>query len=298
MQSHRLLAIASVLLGLLVAASAILGPLWLDVIRQRISENVENQVIGADAVSLALVAPLAVIAGILWWREHRLAPLVALGPAIYAVYIYFQYILAGADYLRYEGNSESYFPLFYAVVLLGLIITVAAWRSIDTDSLPIPERLPRVSAAVVLLTLGAFLGLAWFKWVYDIAQGARPEEYAEMPALSWLIKAMDLSFLVPVSIATGVGLLLRHRAAVKAAYGLTVAYALLAASVGSMALVMTLNDDPSAQPLFAVVMFAGALALAVLTAALWRSFSEAGSPIITLRLSVLRARRRPRHPFA
>lgn len=277
MRTNRIMGIASVTLGLLIAVSSILGPLWLNAIRQRISANVENQVIGADAVSLVLVAPLAILAGLLWWRGHHLAPLVALGPAIYAVYIYFQYIIAGAEYLRYDGNSERYFPLFYAIVLLGLIVAVTAWRSVDTDSLPMPGGGVRVSVAVTLLVLGTFLAFAWLKWVHDIAAGARPDEYAELPALSWLVKTMDLAFVVPVSVAAGIGLLLYHPAALKVAYGLTAAYALLAASVGSMALAMLLRDDPSAEPVFAIVLYTGAASLAVLTFALWRAFPVAAS---------------------
>jgi hypothetical protein len=279
MHVNRWMGALSVLLALGIAASAILGPLWLNVIRQHISANVESQVIGADAVSLAFVAPLALVAGLLWWRGHRLAPVIALGPAVYSVYIFFQYI-AGSEFLLYDGNSEKFFPLFYGVVLLGLVVAVAGWSAIDTASLPMPDVRVRVSVAAVLLTLGVFLGLAWIRWIYDVAQGARPNELIEHPALSWLVKTMDLSFVIPASIATGVGLLMRRQVAVKMAYGLVTAFALLAASVGSMALVMTFRDDPSTEPIFVGVMFAGAAGLTVLNVNLWRSFMRHEAPAV------------------
>jgi hypothetical protein len=270
MRANRVMGALSIVLGLGVAAASVLGPLWLDVIRQHISTNMENQVIGADLVSLALVAPLAVVAGVLWWRGHRLGPIVALGPAGYAVYVFFQYI-TGAEYLLYEGNSERAFPLFYLITLFGLIIALTAWSQIDAATLPEPSARVRRTTAGVLLTLGGFLGLAWVKWVYDIVQGARPVDYVEHPALSWLVKTMDLTLVMPATIATGIALLLHKRSGIKAAYALTTAATLLAASVGSMALVMTLRDDPSSQPIFAVVMYLGAAGLGTLTISLWRS---------------------------
>jgi hypothetical protein len=270
MRVERVIGVLTVLLGLAIAVASLLGPLWLNVIRQHISANAEHQVIGADAVSLVLVAPLAVVAGILWWRGHRLGPIIALGPAVYAVYVFFQYI-TGSEYLLYEGNSERAFPLFYGITLSGLIVALVAWSRIDATTLPEPSQGVRRATAGVLLTLGGFLGLAWVKWVYDIVQGVRPVEYVEHPALSWLVKTMDLTIVVPATLATGIALLLRKRAGLKAAYALTTAATLLAASVGSMGLVMTLRDNPDAQPVFVVVLYAGALGLGVLTVALWRA---------------------------
>ena len=59
---------------------------------------------------------------------------------------------------------------------------------------------------------------------------------------------MDLGIIVPVAVATGVGLLRGSRAAVAASYGVCGVFALIGASVTSMAVIMQLNDDPAASP--------------------------------------------------
>jgi hypothetical protein len=74
-------------LGAGVAALSLLGPLMSAVIDYRITDLVLSQLVGLDAVSLALVAPLAALAGVLTLRGHALGPVLALGPATYVAYL-------------------------------------------------------------------------------------------------------------------------------------------------------------------------------------------------------------------
>jgi hypothetical protein len=46
---------------------------------------------------------------LLWLRDDRLAPALALGPALYTVYTVVTAIL-GQDYARFPGNVERAFP--------------------------------------------------------------------------------------------------------------------------------------------------------------------------------------------
>jgi hypothetical protein len=75
MSAKNLVGLTSIVLGADMAANAVLGPPGLGVIESRISENMENQLIGGEIVSLLVAAPLATVVGLLWRRGHRLAPL-------------------------------------------------------------------------------------------------------------------------------------------------------------------------------------------------------------------------------
>jgi hypothetical protein len=85
---QRIAGFGSIALGAGIAAGAVLGPLGLKVIAFRTSADLENQFVGGEVVSLAVVAPASVAAGVLWLRGHGFAPALALGPALYAVYTY------------------------------------------------------------------------------------------------------------------------------------------------------------------------------------------------------------------
>ncbi|HCG30734.1 MAG TPA: hypothetical protein DEU95_13720, partial [Chloroflexi bacterium] len=146
----------------------------------------------------------------------------------YAAYIYVQYI-AGSEFERYPGNSEQWFPLFYAILLLGIVVAVASWSQLEVAALP--SRRVVVAAAVVMIGVGSLLGLAWVKAIADVIGGTKTAEYLDAPGLFWLVKTMDLALVIPAAIATGVGLLRGSRAASRAASGVTSWLALMMASV-------------------------------------------------------------------
>jgi hypothetical protein len=121
-----------------LAAVSLLGPLVSGVIEWRITPTILSQLYGLDAVSLGLVAPLALVAGVLSLRGSSLGAVLGLGPAVYAMYMVPQYVL-GPDYLRLPGNNERWFPLLLLVFVLGLVAACLAWHT-----LRLSRRLPRI----------------------------------------------------------------------------------------------------------------------------------------------------------
>lgn len=269
-RSNRLVAVVAFALGCAMATIALLGPLAFEVIEYRISDNMENQQLGVDLTQLVILAPLAVLAAALWWRDHPLAPIVSLVPALAGAYFLFQVILT-PEYLTYTGNNEDAFPLLYAALLLANVLGVASWVAISSERLSIPS--PHVSRVLAysLIVTGALITLAWSRWVVDVIDGGTSSvEYAEHPAGAWLVKTMDLAILAPAAIATGIGLLRAHPLAVRAAFGLTGVFAAMLAAVGTMALVMQVRGDPDAAPAGIVLGYVGASAFAAMGAQLWR----------------------------
>jgi hypothetical protein len=126
MRTNRLLGGGLVLLGGLVIVYAVLGPLVLDVIHFRTSVSGLNQVRGGDLVALVAVAPVCLAVGWLAWRGHPAAPVLALTPAIFAMYTYSQLIL-GNEYLYRPGNVERFFPLLLAMFLLAAAVALRSW---------------------------------------------------------------------------------------------------------------------------------------------------------------------------
>lgn len=108
MRRHQVAGAATILLGAGMMTSAVLGPLVLGVIRFRVSAGMERQLIGGEMATLIFAGPIAIVAGALWMRDVKLAPMLAFGPLGYAVYTYTQFILV-PDYARYPGNNERWF---------------------------------------------------------------------------------------------------------------------------------------------------------------------------------------------
>jgi hypothetical protein len=197
--------LALLLLALAMAANVLLGPLGLGLLQWRVSPNGLNQTYGADAASLALVVPAALAASRLWRRGHRLAAPLALGVGLATLYYAVAETLGG-DYLRYEGNNERFFLLFLALIVLGWAAAARAWAELDPEPPLPPAWLGRGFGAVLLLA-GGVLGLAWTAQLVPIAlTGAVGPEYLDSPSAFWTIRIVDLGFIVPLALWTGVGL--------------------------------------------------------------------------------------------
>jgi hypothetical protein len=250
-------------LGAGLALLALLGPLGFALIDYRVSETLRNQTIGLDAVTLILVAPAAAAIGMLALRRHPAAPVLALGPAAYSVYMLVQYVL-GPDYQQRAGNNERFFLVYLALYVLAGAVGLRAWNAIE------PERLPPVPQARllgrVLLPLAGLLVFARYLPLLLDATRSRSlgSDYTAGPTFFWTIALLDLGVGLPTLIAAAVGLQRRRRWAAKALWILVGWLALVGPAVAGMATVMYLNDDPNASAASLALMTGLAVALVAL----------------------------------
>lgn len=294
MNRRNVFGLGLIALGGGIAASAIVGPLVLKLVKFRTSANLENQFLGGEVISLGLVAPAAVTAGILWLRGHRLAPALALAPTLYAVYTYTSVVL-GQEYARYPGNVEKFFPLYAALVAGGAAFAAAAWSRLGQAAIPvIPSRLRR-GLAIIFLGIGSLFALTWARQIEQVLTGHPMTEYLEGPTLFWVIKLLDLGFVIPASLATAIGLLRSRPAAIKAAYGLAGFLTCLVGSVAGMAAAMEIKHDPAASPMLLVIAGAGALTLTAATGQLVRAYLPPSDDGLTGAGTTTRSQRRRSH---
>lgn len=233
MKRQHIVGAALVALGAGVAANALLGPLALGVIRSHNSASGIHQLIGGEAISLIVVAPLSVAAGALWLRGHRVAP------ALYALYTYTTEIVV-AQYARYPGNSERFLPLHIGLLALGGTVAVAAWSALESAPPPIPTPRLRAAAAIALLVPSALFALNWLGQLAAYTGGERSQAYRDDPILWWLIKGLDLGILIPLSLTVGIGVLRNRPSAARAAPGLAGFLACLVGSVAALVAVAAL----------------------------------------------------------
>jgi hypothetical protein len=221
-----------------LVANTILGPLLTAVIRYPISGTLLNQVIGLEVVSVALVVPLTVVAGVLSLRGHRAAAFLGLGPAAYSAYMFLQYVL-GPEYPRYTVVA-----LFHvAIFALSGAIAVWAWVLGSRQALPHLSVSRRRLYGAALLLLAAFI---LSRYAGALTEGRLPAEFAGAHTFYWSIFLLDLGVVVPATVAAGVGLLRGAPAAHPALYAVILWYALVPPSVAAMSTTMVINDDPYA----------------------------------------------------
>ena len=272
----RSLSVVLALLGVGMGSAALLGPLALEVMQYRTSPTTLNQLLGVDATILFVLAPLTLVTAVLAGRGHQVAPPLASGLGVFAVYTYAQAVI-GQEYLDLPGNVERFFPLLLAVFVLGGLALVLAWHAMPpTPPEPSPA-LQRV-AAWVLLLLAAFLvvGLHLPTMLTAWTDPQSMTEYASAPTPFWMVKLMDLGIIVPVALGVGWGLLHGADWALRVMYPLFTGYTCLALSVTGMAFVMLVKDDPDASLGLASGFAVFALGFLLLTVRLYRPLMTPG----------------------
>ncbi len=259
-----------------LVAVALLGPLASEVIDYRITETLRNQLIGLDAVSLFVAAPLAALAAALVLRRQVAGFALALGIGAYTAYMFLQYIL-GPDYVGLAGNNERLFPLALFLFATGWMTALAAWNAIDVEELPVLRRRDRVVALVGLPILAV---PAFARYLPSLADwmSAEPEDevYLAGPGFSWTIALLDLGVFLPLTVATCVGLARRRPWAQKALYTVAGWFGLVGLAVAGMAITMYVNDDPNASGGSALFMTMLGLAFVGLGVAIFRPLVRGG----------------------
>jgi hypothetical protein len=253
-----------------MAASAVVGPAGLGVMQYRTSATTANQLAGSDLAALLIVFPAAVIAAVLVFRGHAAGPVLGSGVGVYAIYTYAQVVI-GQEYLRLPGNVEYWFPLLLVVFILAEAAVVLSLATVPAE-LPTPSPAARKTAGVALLVVALFLvfGQHLRSLLTAWSDPAALTEYSSSPTPFWMVKLMDLGITVPAALASGAGLLLGARCAVKVMYTLLTGYALLAASVAFMAVIMYVRADPDASPGLMISFLAFALVFAGLAVLIYR----------------------------
>jgi hypothetical protein len=256
----RTLALLLAALSAAIATNSLLGPLLADAIDYRLSVTMRNQLIGLDAVSLALVVPLCLVAAVLVWRGRASGTVLAVGPATYAAYMFVQYVV-GPSYLTYPRAL----PLHLGIFVLSGITAARAVASVRAEDLPALSSGQRSTRMWVMFALSAFVVSRYLPALVGSATGAAlTAELAADPAFFWVILLMDLGVVVPVTVATGLAL---RRGAPRAAlmhYAVVGWFALVPPSVAAMAAAMLLNDDPYASAANTAMFTVTAVACAVL----------------------------------
>jgi hypothetical protein len=237
-----------------LAAVALLGPLATGLIDYRVTETLRNQTIGLDLASLFVVAPLALLAGVLSLRRHIAGSVLALGIGAYTSYMFLQYIL-GPDYADLAGNNERLFPLTLILFAVGWGVALTAWNELDVQRLSRSSRRERLLGRIVLPVLALAAFSRYVPQLMDwMSSSPKDENYLAGPSFSWAIAMLDLGVFLPATVATCVGLVRGAAWSQKSLFAVVGWFGLVGPAVAAMAITMYVNDDPIASGGNAVLM--------------------------------------------
>jgi len=244
-----------------------MGPLGLELIEHRTSQSAIYQTQGQDLVNLFLLAPLCFIGGILHLlkRESSKYFLILVG-----IYIFLYTGLAygiGQEWTLYSGNVETFFWLFYVLIIGGLILMISSLSMFTEEDVPkFNIRNLRIYIILMVIFLLIF-SLMWLREILEVVMTGNTStgSYQESPNVFWVIRYFDLGITLPLGF---IGLYLLSTRP-KQAYPIMLAFygffISLSTAVVAMAVVMVLSGDPMVQP-------EGLIIFPILTILAWTGF--------------------------
>lgn len=167
------------------------------------SANGASQMMGQDAVSLALGVPLLVLAVVLTARGSLRGRLLLTGALGYFLYTYAS--------MAFLTAFNVLFLLYVALFSLSLFAFILALSGLDPEFVTrqVGAGFPRVGIIVLMAALVAFLTVAWLGRIVAVMQGTAGvnglESYTTL-----VIQALDLGVIVPTAALTGILLLKKH----------------------------------------------------------------------------------------
>lgn len=240
-----------------LAAVALLGPLGLGSIEYRTSGSGTWQVEGGDVVNLFLITPILLIGGVLHLLRREGSKFFLVLPPVTLMYTGLT-LGIGQEWGNpaYTGNSEDYSWLFLVLVVGGLILLVSSLSMFtQKDAPPFKPRSLKIYVGVMSVFLALF-ALMWISELVEVTStgDTASGSYEETPVLWWTVRYFDLGVTIPLGFI-GLYLLLTRPAR---AYPVVLLFfgffVTLGTAVFSMAVMMTINEDPNAQagalPLF------------------------------------------------
>lgn len=238
-----ILAIAS---GLVLIYLAVMGPMVSGRIHYKTADFINNQLVGQDAVNLAVLSPLLLLGGAaLLLRKASGKYLLILTP-LFLIYYALSYTI-GWEWSApgYSGNSEKYFFLYLFVLITAVIILLYTLAVFPRDR---SARFSKAGLGVYSGLMAAFLLIfasMWVKEVLEVMATGTSRGYAAAPTAFWLVRVFDLGFTIPLGLVSLYLLWARPRSSYPIQFLFYGFFLTMILAVEAMGFMMFLKKDPT-----------------------------------------------------
>ena len=260
---ERFSAAISALLALIIIVGVVLGPLGLGTVQFHMNRNSIVQYQGSE-VGVLLVTIGLFISAWLWRSNSHLAAAIALGLALFMIYTMVTVVM-GQEYQQFpEGNAEKFFLLYAAITALSAVLALLGLNALFDSSLQVGPRWMTVTKWTLGVQAGLF-AMLWLGQITNVYRNGFTTELAETRLLFWLVKYLDLGFMIPATFLTVVLLHYHQPLAGILVLGLSGFITAMLVTIAAMTISSWLHNEPEGVLLLA----AGMLVLAIPSALVW-----------------------------
>lgn len=258
-----------VLLAISIIVGVVLGPLGFGTVQFHMNRSSIVQYQGSEVAMLGVAFGLLISAWVS--RSNRdLAASISLGLALFVIYTMVT-VLMSQEYEQFPtGNVEKFFLMYTAITGLA---TVAIVLGLNT----LLAKMPVLSPGWMTLTkwtIGIQAGLFALMWIAQIANVYRnglTSDLEETRLLFWLVKYLDLGFVIPAAFITIALLHYREPIAGILVLSVTGFITVMLIAIAAMTISSWIQNEPEG----VLILAAGMLVLALPSAMVWWQWANA-----------------------
>lgn len=261
------IAILAIISGLVLIYLAVEGPLFLNVIKYKTAEVINNQLIAQDIVNIVLLSPVLIAGGIaLLLRKPAAGYLLVLTP-LYLIYYALSYTIGWEwSSSQYTGNNEQYTFWFLFILISSLIFLLYSLTLLPSDAKATFSRKGLVIYTLFLLLLLLIFASMWIKEILEVISTGTTRAYDIAPTAFWLVRTFDLGFTIPLGLISIYLLWTRPDSSFKIQLLFYGFFMTMIIAVNAMGFVMLFKKDPTFMVrdltvflMLAVIIFSGFL---------------------------------------
>jgi hypothetical protein len=239
-------ALISIATGIILIYLAIEGPLFLQHIKYKTAEIINNQLAGQDIVNIFLLSPILIVGGVALFFKKRISKYLLITTPLYLIYFVLSYTI-GWEWSspKYSGNSELYTFHFLFILISSLIILL---YSLSIFPKNVESTFKRKGLIVYSVLFSLFLlvfASMWIKEVEEVMSTGTARAYDIAPTAFWVIRIFDLGFSIPLGFISVYLLWARPNTSYAIQFMFYGFFLTMIIAVNAMGIIMLVNNDPT-----------------------------------------------------
>jgi hypothetical protein len=239
-------ALISVATGITLIYLALQGPLFLQHIKYKTADFVNNQLVAQDFVNMFLLSPILIVGGVKLFFRKQISPYLLILTPLYLIYFVLSYTIGWEwSSQKYSGNSELYTYYFLFILIASLIILL---YSLSIFPQNVTSTFNRKGLIIYSFLFSIFLLIfasMWIKEVQEVISTGTTRAYDIVPTAFWVVRIFDLGFTIPLGFISIYLLWVRPNTTYPIQFMFYGFFLTMIIAVNAMGIVMFLKHDPT-----------------------------------------------------
>src|ERR1035437_4452582 len=239
-------ALISVATGITLIYLAIEGPLFLQHIKYKTADFVNNQLVAQDFVNIFLLSPILIFGGVTLFFRKQISQYFLILTPLYLIYYVLSYTIGWEwSSQKYSGNSELYTYYLLFILIASLIILLYTLSIFPQNVTSIFNRKGLIIYSFLFSVFLLIFASMWIKEIQEVMSTGTTRAYDIVPTAFWVIRIFDLGFTIPLGFISIYLLWARPNTTYPIQFMFYGFFLTMIIAVNAMGIVMFLKDDPT-----------------------------------------------------